>query len=322
MSNRLREIASALAGNMGLVGIADVHMLTRSGAYEPYSYWEQWSHADKPSFHTDIETALGLMTGGRNDVLLVSPDSHSQADAITWDKNITHLIGMYPPSMMSMRSRIGHSAALTHLMSVTGYGGFFANLLFQFGYSRSATDLDAVKISGNRTSWYKCHFASPMQEPQANSADFHVLNLSETSGGDGLEHYFNHCTIGADTVAWTNGVMIKYSGTPRMVFEDCNLIMRADNAQVIFMDGTVGDGAGFVIFKNCLLHNLGTTLTLGLGSTGLASATDYLFAGKTTMGGVTDVIAAADEAKVFLPSAVGVTEDIYAGLSINPDHTA
>jgi len=36
MSSRLRDIASAALGKLGLVGIADVHMLTRSGAYAPY----------------------------------------------------------------------------------------------------------------------------------------------------------------------------------------------------------------------------------------------------------------------------------------------
>lgn len=321
MSSRLREIASSALGKLGIPGIADIHILTRSGAYAPYSYWEQWAHANNESFHTDIETALGKMTTGRNDVLLISPDSHSQADSITWSKNMTHLVGMYPPTMISQRSRIGHSANFDKLLDITGYGNLFANFELQYGRG-SAANLTCCQITGNRNTFKNVHFGAPFNATEADQATFKVIGIAETSGGDGLEHYFDHCTIGADTIAWTNGDMIKYSGTPRMVFEDCQLIMRADNAQVTFMDGTAGDGAGFVIFKNCILHNFGTSLTVGFGSTGLAATTDILLAGSTTLGGATDVIAAADEAQVFIPARVGVTEDIYAGLSINPDHTA
>jgi hypothetical protein len=293
----------------------------RSGAYQPYSYWQTLAGGDTTLLHTDIETALGLMTTERNDTLLLSPDSHSQADSVTWSKNMTHLIGMYPPAMMSQRSRIGHSANFDKLLDVTGYGNLFANFELQYGRGNAA-NLTACQITGNRNTFKHVHFGAPFNATEADQATFKVIGMSETAGGDGLEHYFKDCVIGADTVAWTNGDMIKYSGTPRMVFEDCIFIMNADNAQVTFMDGTVADGAGFVIFKNCVMHNRGTTLTTAFGSTGLASGTDYIFAGGTTVGGVTDVIAAADEAKVFVPARVGVTEDIYAGLSINPDHTA
>jgi len=320
MSSRLREIASSALGKLGLVGIADVHLLTRSGAYAPYQYWEQWSHADKESFHTDIETALGKMTTGRNDVLLISPDSHSQADSITWSKNMTHLVGMYPPSMISQRARIGHSANFDKLLDITGYGNLFANFELQYGRGNAA-NLTCCQITGNRNTFKHVHFGAPFNATEADQATFKIIGMAETSGGDGLEHYFDHCTIGADTVAWTNGDMIKISGTPRMVFENCQLIMRADNAQVTFMDGTAGDGAGFVIFKNTDLMNFGTALTTAFGSTGLAAATDIVLSGNSAILGATDVIAAAAEAQVWYPAKVGVTEDVYGGLMINPDHT-
>lgn len=314
MSSRLREIAASLAGKLGLVGVADVHMLTRSGAYTPYSYWEQWSQSDKQSFHTDIETALGLMTSGRNDVLLVSPDSHVQADSITWSKNMAHLIGMYPPTLLSQRSRIGHNANFDKLLDITGYGCLFANLLLQYGRG-DAANLTCCQITGNRCAFYNVHFGAPMDAIEADEAAFKVIKISETSGGDGLEHYFKDCAIGVDTVAWTNGTMIRINGTPRLVFEDCHLVMRPDNAQVTFLDGTAGDGQGFVIFKNTYGYNLGTAITVALGSTGLAAATKFFMARSNFLGAL-DVIAAADEAKVVYASEVGATEDILGGLGV------
>lgn len=320
MSSRLREIASALAGNLGLVGVADVHMLTRSGAYEPYSYWEQWSHADKPSFHTDIETALGLMTGDRNDVLLISPDSHSQADSVTWSKNMTHLIGMYPPAMLGHRARIGHSANFDKLLDVTGYGCLFANFELQYGRGNAA-NLTCLQVTGNRNTFRNVYVGGPFHATEADQAAFKMVQFSETSGGDGLEHYFKDCTIGGDTVAWTNGTMFKTNGTPRLVLENCLFLMNADNAQVTFFNGTAGDGAGFVLLKNSTGINRGTALTVAIGSTGIASATDYIIH-NSGFTGATDLIAAADEAKAIMVAGTGILADENIGLGIAFDHTA
>lgn len=320
MSSRLREIAASLAGKFGLVGVADVHMCMRSGAYQPYSYWEQWAQGNTTHFHTDIETALGLMTPLRNDVLLLSPDSHSQADTITWNEDITHFIGMYPPAMMNLRSRIGHSANFDKLLQITAYGCLFANLYLQYGRGNAA-NLTCLSIEDNRNSFYHCHFAAPLHTTEGDQATFKVINIAEAAGGDGLEHYFNHCTIGIETTLWTNGDMIKISGTPRLVFEDCILLMRSDNAQVTFLDGTAGDGQGFILFKNTTGVNLGTALTVALGSTGIAAATDIILH-NSGFSGATDLIAAADEAKAKMIAGSGITADEQVGLAIDFDHTA
>lgn len=320
MSNRLRDIASSALGQLGMVGIADVRMCCDSDGGAPFQYWQDRCQGEQNNFHTDIETALGLCTTGRNDVILLSPDSHTQGDSITWNKNMTHLVGMYPPAMVGQRARIGHNANFNKLLDITGYGNLFANFELQYGRGNAA-NLTCCQITGNRNTFRNVRFGGPYNATEADQATFKMIGISETSGGDGLEHYFKDCVIGAETVAWTNGDMIKYSGTPRMVFEDCIFVMRADNDQVTFLDGTAGDGQGFVIFKNCILMNLGTTLAVGFGSTGIAAGTDYIMAGDTAISGATDVIAVADEAKVLAPARVGVTEDVYHGLMISPDHT-
>lgn len=319
MSSRLRELAAALLPDVP--GVADVHMLCSSSSSQPYSYWKDIAKMDKRAFHTDIETALGLMTTGRNDVLLVSAENHSQADSITWSKNMTHLVGMYPSSMMNLRSRIGHSANFDKLLDVTGYGNLFKNLYLMYGRGNAA-NLTCLQITGNRNTFKHCHFAAPLHTTEGDQATFKVIGIAETSGGDGLEHYFDHCVIGAETAAWTNGDMIKYSGTPRMIFEDCLFIMRPDNAQVTFIDGTAGDGQGFVLFKNCTGINLGSTLTVAIGSTGLAAGTDYILH-NSGFQNCTGVIAAADEAKLWGVVYPGnATDDVNLGKLLAYDHTA
>lgn len=308
--------------NLGLIpGAARQHIVTRSTTTDAtYIYWTQ--AIEDPTYrHTTIAAAHTATTSARNDVVLLSPDSHSQAATLTWSNNMTHLVGMYGPAMMNQRSRIGHSVTVDPLLNVTGYGNTFANLYFMYGLA-NATDLTCMKVTGNRNSFIRCHFNAPTNATPADEATFKVLHFTETAGGDGLEHYFKSCTIGNDTTLMTDGETIKTYGTPRLVFEDCLILMRSDANAPRFIDGTAGDGQGFIIFKNTTLLNLGTTLTLAFASTGLAAGTDYVMHNSGVCG-ATDLIAAADEAKAWCISSAGAAADgIYGGLGIPFDHTA
>ena len=315
MSSRLREMAAGL----GLHGVADIQICGATSTNEAYQYWHKYANAHQDVFHTSLVTAEAALTANRNDVLMFTPENHTLAATLTWSNNMTHLIGMYPPTMMNMRSRIGHAVTLDPLINVTGYGCSLQNIYTMYG-TDNATDLTCLKVTGNRNTFKHCHFLCQHDTPM-DEATFKMLHFTETSPTDGLEHYFDHCTVSAQASTMTDGELIKINGTPRLIFEDCNFLMTTDAADPRFMDSTAGDGAGFVIFKNCVLHNFGTSLLYAFGSTSTAAGTDYLLVGDTTIGGVDDVIAAADEAKTFYPARVGVTEDAYAGLSIPIDQT-
>jgi len=303
----------------GLVpGAAEIHYIDKSTGTAFKPYWEPKVNGDR--FHTTIAAAHSAMVTGRNDVAILSPESHSQAASITWSKNMTHLIGAYGIAMMNKRPRIGHSANFDNLLNVTGYGNTFANLYFQYGRGNAA-NLTCAQITGNRNSFVGVHFAAPLHTTEGDQATFKILDFAETTGGDGLEHYFKDCVIGIETTAWTNGDMMKISGTPRLVFDNCIFLMRSDNAQVTFLDGTAGDGQGFVLFKNCTGINLGTALTVAFGSTGLAAGTDIILH-NSGFSGVTDLIPAAAEAQVkgiAVPSTNTVTD---IGRALDFDHTA
>jgi len=266
-----------------------------------------------------ITAALAAATSGRNDVIHLSPDSHTIAAAIDWNKNMTHLVGMYPEQMMNQRARIGQSVALANMFTVSGYGNMLANLYFMYGTS-GATNLNLLNVTGDRNSFINCHFGGPMHATPADQAGFDLVKLS--CG----EVYFKNCTFGIDTVLWTNGDMINaYGGSDRSlraVFENCIFLMRADNAQVNFFQTDAGAGNGFLIFKNCMFINLGTSLTVGIDNTGVGTAMKFIQDVNTMWTGVTDIIAAASEASVIMGTGNYVAAATANGIATTFDHTA
>lgn len=316
MSSRLREIASSALGRFGIPGLADIHICADSDGGAPYAYWKDRCHGLANNFHTDIETALSLCTSGRNDVVLLTPDNHTQADAVTWNKNMTHLVGMFPPAMMNQRSRIGHSVTVDPLFEVSGYGNLIANLYFMYGLA-NATDLTCLKVSGERNSFFNCHFL-PSNATPLDQGGFDLVEVNCNEG------YFNNCFFGGDTVSWTNGDMIRLYGPTdrscRVIFDNCLFVMKADNAQVNFIETAAGAGSAVTIFRNCQFINIGTTMTLGIDGAGLGNYKLY-FDSNCCFYGCTDVVAAAYESNIIW----GWT---YGGAAVNTllgstyDHTA
>lgn len=267
------------------------------------------------------ETAMASYTG-KNDVVLVTPESHSLAAALTWDSNLTHLVGMYANARQNHRARIGHSANFSPLLTVSGYGNVFANLYFMHGRGNAA-NLQLLSVTGPRNSFYNCHFAGPLNATEGDQATYRILNLAHS------ESYFRDCTFGIDTTAWTNGDMVVFGAQadpPRVVFENCLFLMAADNAQVNFLSVAAGCGSGLALFRKCQFINIGTALTYaidgaGLGNFKMAFDSDCYFAG------CTDVVALAYEASVFLaPSNTpinqvtgGASVALFNGLAAAPD---
>lgn len=321
MSSRLREIASSCLGKFGIPGLANMHILAPAAGGAGYQYWEQFAHASSPSFHTDIETALGLMTTGRNDALMVTPDAHPQADNIAWNKNLTHLIGMCAPALMNQRSRITQSAGIAELLTVSGYGNLIANLYFPYG--TAATDIKLLNVTGERNSFINCHFL-PTLATALDDAGFILADIACNEG------YFENCVFGGDTVAWTNGANIRLYGAAdrscRVNFRNCLFIMNADNAQARFILTVAGMGAGIVTFENCKFLNIGTALDYAINGAGLGNA-DLFFDAQCTFVGVTDIVEVGKEANVWFgginvpvgQSASGDLVALFNGLACHPD---
>lgn len=284
----------------------------------PYGFWRDNRRVPSDRLHASISDAYknAGVQNGNNNVVFVTPDTHTQAAALTFNKNMTHVVGMYPEAFQNHRCRINHTATLASFVSVTGYGNLFKNLYFNYG-TANATDLNLLTDTGGRNSYVNCHFLCENATP-LDQAAFDLVRLGSN------ELYFKNCFFGQDTVAWTNGNMIEFQATadpPRAVFENCVFLMNADNAQVTFLKAIAGLGRCLILFKGCNFINLGTTLTLGIDGTGLSNGRMF-FDQNCSFYGVTDVVAAAQEAYVICGAATytaAATSNLLAG---TVDHTA
>lgn len=314
MKQRIKLLAASLANIVP--GIGEVHLCARSGAYQPYSYWTDLVDPDRA--HTSIITAESKMTTGRNDVLLLTPDSHSQAAGITWDLNCSHMVGMVPQMMMNQRSRIGHSANFATLLTVSGYGNSFHNLYFMWGRG-NATNLNCLTVSGERNAFHNCHFlCGNATEADTSGFDLVRLNCNEV--------YFKNCYFGNDTIAWGAVDLIRMYGAAdrsiRAVFDDCIFVMNQDaGADGNFIETVAGQGEGISIFRNCNFLNTGTEMTLAIDGAGLGNGVLFFDKG-CSFYNVGDVVAAAYESYVISGlsyAASAATDNLHAATY---DHTA
>ena len=310
-ANAAIQMSKLLGG--GMLSAADIHyVLQNDGATK--AYFE--GKVNEANIHSTIMGAHNNTVTGRNDVVLLSPDNHSQAAAMTWSRNMTHLIGMYPSGpMMNMRPRIGHSATVSPLLTVSGYGNMFSNLYFMYG--SVGTDLNCLTISGARNSFDHCHFL-PVGATALDEANFDLIRVTNN------EHYFKSCFFGGDTAAWTNGNMIEFDDgggdPPRTVFEDCIFLMYADNNQVTFMKVAAGTGRCLIVFRNCQFINTGTTMTLGIDGTGLNNA-KMLFDSNCVFHGVTDVCTNGRDTNILTVFDYGGSTDANNLITGFADHT-
>jgi len=313
---REHEVHSALLAQLGFVPGAIHYAAKQSGT--PYGFLRDNRRIPASRLHTTIVDAYDAAgrQNGNNNVILLSPDTHTQTAQLVFNKNMTHLVGMYPEAFQNQRTRINQSGTIASFLSVTGYGNLFKSLYFNYG-TANATDLNLLTDTGGRNSYINCHFLCENATP-LDQAAFDLIRLGSN------ELYFKNCFFGQDTVAWTNGNMIEFQATtdpPRVVFENCIFLMNADNAQVTFLKAIAGLGRCLIMFKNCQFINMGTTLTLAIDGTGLINGRMY-FDQLCSFHGVTDVVAAAQEAYVLCGAATYTAAATSNLLGSAVDHTA
>ena len=272
---------------------ADVRLVCRSGDYEPFK-WYSNSRWDTTKFHTSIGTAYTACTSGRNDTIWLSPDSHSQATALTWAKNMVHLEGMYAHGRMNLRSRIGHSADFTPMLTVSGYGNSFKNLYFMHGRG-AAANLNLLTVSGNRNSFMNCHIGGPMNAAEADATGYDLVRIT------GEENYFYRCFFGVDTQETSKATHIELGAASlRQIFEDCIFVMNADANAPRFIKCDAGLGEQVVLFQNCTFINTGSSsLAYAINGAGLNNAKLY-FDSRCNFHGVSYIVAAANEDNVLI----------------------
>jgi hypothetical protein len=188
----------------------------------------------------------------------------------------------------------------------------------------SATNLVGLSVTGARNSFIRNHFL-PAHATELDEANYRLVSINAS------EQYFEKCTFGSDTVAWTNGAMLQLGasgdgGPPRSFFRDCVFYMNADNAQVAFIDAALaGLGGGLAYFSNCHFINLGSSLTYGILGAGLSNF-KLFFDMNCTFAGCTDVVASTYEAYVLcggvnmaINQVNTASSKLFNMLATNPD---
>lgn len=275
------------------------------------------------SANLTMAQALAKVTANNNDVIrLIGATTSVAATSITWNKNLTHLIGEYGPGMWNMRSRIEQTVTTTPFMTVSGYGNSFQNLYFML--QAAATDVVGISITGARNSFQRCHFL-PQSATAMDDAAFRLVSI------DNSETTFRDCTFGGDGANMTNGALVQIGasgdgGPPRTYFENCIFWMDADNAQAAFLDcALAGLGNGVAIFKNCTFINIGTSLTYAILGAGLSNFQLY-FDSLCSFAGADDVVVSTSEAYVWfgginmsINQVNTASSKLFNGLATHPD---
>lgn len=151
-----------------------------------------------------IARALELATANNNDVIFLISESNTasattdyQSATLTWNKDLTHLIGVCAPSQFSQRARIAQLSTATGvspLVNITASGCYFANFSVFQGVA-DATSLVAVQVTGSRNVFNNVTFAGIGNATQV-AAGAASLKLAAAQ-----ECLFQNCTIGQDTIS-------------------------------------------------------------------------------------------------------------------------
>ena len=268
--------------------------------------------------HTTLVDAYDSVgrQNANNNVIVLSPDSHSQAASLTFNKNMTHIIGDFPASKMAMRSRIGMSTDFTPMLTISGYGNLFANLYFMHG--TVAADLVGMLISGNRNTFRNVHFNTPTNAAQGSESGWIGLHLQACA-----ENYFKDCFFGNNTICQDEASTLFKMGVGCGIqyFEDCTFMQRITIGQtdpyLFTIDNTTD--TGLCIFKNCdFIADPGHgTPAVAFKFSGAAKGR-ALFDSRCQFWNYTSPAGAAGDAYCLLARSLASTDDDTGMLAMEP----
>src|SRR6185437_2308147 len=204
-----------------------------------------------------LSRALTLATANNNDVIFLVAESNTasattdyQSATLTWNKDLTHLIGVCAPSQFSQRARIAQLSTATGvspLVDVTANGCYFSNFSVFQGVA-DATSLVALRVKGQRNVFESVTIAGIGDATQV-TAGAGSLTLSGAA-----ENLFLNCTLGQDTITVDNNCVVVECDTAatRNTFKGCLFDAFISNAGFVHVKiGTLGIDRG-LYFNNCL----------------------------------------------------------------------
>jgi hypothetical protein len=333
--NEMMNILSQFAmSNLGFGPVGEIRMLAKSGENAYNFYRDKINDAN---LHLAVWKAEEAMVTKRNDVMLVTPDSHAwlgdvgaTTTTLTWDKESTHMLGMAPPNLAGYgRARFSHagnSLAAVSMITVSGSSNTFKNVRFMHGIGEH--DHTCLTLSGSGNTFENVAFATPTAALQAGSVNYLGIVLS------GTQNHFKNCTFGTandiDRSAANAILSIGAACGGWNIFENCVFRSRSGGGQATayFINcvdaGTVVDTPA--IFLNCQFIHTGTQLTVAIAKTTNTSRPLY-FDNRCSFSNVADVIAEANETEIWWGGSganadeTSIGDRVCLGLAKNPNHT-
>jgi hypothetical protein len=306
--NEMMNILSQFAmNNLGFGPVGEIRMLAGSTG-NAYAYYRD--KIIESNLHTSVSKAEAATVTQRNDVILVTPDSHawrgdtdSGGESLTWDKTSTHMLGLSPTSLAGYnRARFSHTGyTMASFMTVSGDDNCFKNLRFMHGSATGgASDVQQILVSGAGNRFENVAFAGPNNATQAASANYLGVQVS------GSHNYFKGCMFGSVNDVDRSGAscVLKFAAASGAwnIFENCVFRSRSGGGQsgAFFINDAVTDTVVdfTALFLNCQFIHQGTALAYGITKATNTSRKLY-FDSRCRFAGVTDIIADARIAEVW-----------------------
>jgi len=252
-----------IAGLIGLPYVGSVFYL------DPINGSDSAGGTSQSDAFKTLTAAYAALTTNKHDVIVLVPGGPGSGEpyatvetaAITWSKNLCHLVGNVAPTPLSSRARVATvTAGLSPFITISGQGNSFHNVQF---YNPATTNYINVRVSGNRNFFENVHFAGLANATAGDNATGASLELYGAH-----ENYFVNCTIGLDTVTRTAAnanlkITLGSNTVARNVFDGCIFPMMADADAPLFIKQ--GDSVGmdrWNLFRNCAFINcIGSTST-------------------------------------------------------------
>jgi hypothetical protein len=238
-----------------------------------------------------LARAYSLLNNNSGDVLfLFGTASANLTTPLVWAKNLCSLIGVCSPVTENKRARIGQgSLVLSPMITVSGYGNYFANFYTQSG-NGNAGNLVGMQVTGARNCFENVHFGGPFNATEAGTAGYMLVQLSGAQ-----ECTFRKCAFGTTTVARSaaNCLVEFDSNAGRINFEDCEFLSMASATSPLMLNNSAVNGiVDFVLCKDCTFINfsvnwaeyLAAAIANAGGNSGAILLQNCMFAGITAIG--------------------------------------
>lgn len=302
---REHDVHSAVMAQLGFVPGA-IHYAAKSSAV-PYGFLRDDRRIPASKLHTSIVDAYNAagVQNGNNNVIVLTPDSHSQAAKLTFNKNMTHLVGAFPAGMYGQRARIGMSTAFTPMIEVSGYGNFFRNLYTMHG--TAAADYVGWLISGHRNVFRNVYFGGPFVAAQGGHASYVGVHVT------GIQNYFKDCVFGSNSIGRDEITpnLLLGAGSGDNVFENCIFNCYLTDGDPVFIK-VLNTDTTHATFKNCMFialsANWATPMTVAFLFTAGSTAGLY-FDNNCQFINVTALVASDKDQYVWLPRQYVSTTD-------------